>query len=49
MQKSGFSKMRHYVGFSQIGSHLRIVSGKNFKAIALVVYPVGLTTNLEGF
>ena len=23
MQKSGFPKMRHYVGFSQIGSHIR--------------------------
>ena len=22
MQKSGFPKMRHYVGFSQIGSHI---------------------------
>ena len=22
MQKSGFPKMRHYVGFSQIGSHM---------------------------
>ena len=27
MQKSGFPKMRHYVGFSQIGSHLLIASG----------------------
>ena len=25
MQKSGFPKMRHYVGFSQIRSHLRYI------------------------
>ena len=25
MQKSGFPKMRHYVGFSQIGSRMAIV------------------------
>ena len=26
MQKSGFPKMRHYVGFWQIGSHIPIIS-----------------------
>ena len=25
MQKSEFPKMRHYVGFSQIGSHIKIL------------------------
>ena len=40
MQKSGFPKMHHYVGFSQIGSHM--LYAYYVKCVAIDFYIVGL-------